>query len=471
MRLARVCGLDAMLTLECCSILDRILKPSQKEHYRFNLSLLPSVLYSMLEGLPFDKVQARRDLKELERAIYATQYEIDRAAWEAVGGGATSPDEGSQQHGIRHGMGGGDVQPAPHPSPRTARLARLFGTTAGGREGRLRGDEMLERATEAFAKARRVEKARVVEERWQPMRWGGRRWVKDGKLVKSIPLECYDAGKGVVRQVVCKETSPIVMPSEEWPRWLKPSPRTVEVSRTVPVDSWDTLERFCKESARTALKRVRKLAKELEHAQRNLKGELERQDNRPPDQPPAGQGDTGVLPAAVKAILGELSILFGVAVNSNANNQGGDTQWLLHEAWGLPKKVKKVVKVEEDEAEVSDPRLTTDASMLLSLYARCQQPGWAEWRRHSKLRGDELKAWLDLSSVRLKLVLRMRKLVKERSYLDVATDSDGKVRYGLNLVQAATGRFAAYGSPTGRSRLNPQTVGKKHRHLYTYGNQ
>jgi hypothetical protein len=166
-----------------------------------------------------------------------------------------------------------------------------------------------------------------------------------------------------------------------------------------------------------------------------------------------------------KASLGELSVLLGIAINASSTNQGGDCQWLLHEAWGLPKKVRKIVRA-EDEASSGDPKVTTDKSALLSLYARTQQPEWAEWRRHRTLRGDELKAWLDKSGQRLLLVLKMRSLEKERAYLDVETDGDGQLRYGLNLVQAATGRFAAYGSPTGKSRLNPQTIGKKHRHLY-----
>jgi hypothetical protein len=521
-----VCGMDAMLTLQCCEILTRRLYehaktsqdrkqtevPEQRsgrpdggikgvggdgicqgegisrmdeaqgirregtdvnevgqwDHYRFNMENLPHTLYQMLEGLPFDKEQARKDLKVLEQAIYETQHEIDRAAWEAT-----------------HNDSKVAATTMSHPSPRTARLAEWFGVVAG--EGTLPmsgsqpgtdlkkdvGDKtILALATAAFATARHSEKVEVIEERWQPMRWvvckkdgtqkGDGQWKKDGKLNYG-PLTCSDAEP---------ETK------DDLSVWWKPSPRTVEISRPVPIDSWETLERFCKESCEGELRRVRRLVKELEKIYDSI-ATRECQSGNSDGSGQAGyvglshqeRGATDVSasgPDLQAAIFGELSILLKVAVNSNSTNQGGDCQWLLHEAWGLPKKLKKTVK--GDEGEEDDPRLTTDNAMLLTLYARCQQPQWSEWRRHSKLRGEELKAWLEVSSRRLLLVLKMRKLVKERCYLDVATDGDGRVRYGLNLVQTATGRFAAYGSPTGRSKLNPQTVGKKHRHLYTYTN-
>lgn len=339
MRSAYVCGMDAMVTLECCGILDKLLKDSQKEHYRFNISLLPSVLYSMLSGLPFDKHQARLDLKALEHSIFVTQYKIDKAAWEALSESSLSS------------------------SDRVTRCAAWFGAIVKNGTSGL-AETILAFAVEAFGKKRKCEK----------------------------------------------------------------------------IDSWETLEKFCKESCKSDLKRAWKLVKELAG--------------------PAGRNGN----AGVYSKLGELSILLDIAINSGATNQGGDAQWLLHECWRLPKKLKKIVKTEGEE----DNTLTTDASMLLSLWVRCQQPEWGEWRKYTKLRHDELRDWLRVSATRIELVLKMRKLVKERAYLDVTTDSDGHVRYGLNLVQAATGRFAAYGSPTGKSRLNPQTVGKKHRHLYRY---
>lgn len=458
-RLAWVCGMDAMLTLECHQVLDRILKGGQREHYAFNLSLLPSVLYSMLEGLPFDKARAKRDLKALEEKIYETQHEIDKAAWEAAGGEGTarhSLDGHTQMDGKDMEQEGTEVDSRlpSHHSPQVARLAAWFGAIGGTCSNlpstftartvqRASGSEtILDLAATAFATARRVEKVEVIEERWQPMRWNGKRWVKAGKLTTSIGF----------RDEYMATTEPPGNPVADQ-AWLKPCPRTVKVSRTVPIDSWETLDRFCKESCLKDFKRAWRLAKELNaiHEEAREIGEI---------------GDT----KHYREVLGELSILLNVAINSGSTSQGGDSQWLLHEAWQLPKKFKKIIHVEEEagQGEGQTPPLTTDASMLLSLYARCQQPEWSEWKRHSKLRGDELRQWLKVSSRRIELVLRMRKLVKERAYLDIDTDSDGRVRYGLNLVKAATGRFAAYGSPTGKSRLNPQTVGKKHRHLYTY---
>lgn len=390
-RLAHVCGMDCMLTLECCGVLERMLRDGPLQHYKLNLRHLPIVLYEMLEGLPFDRKQARADLKKLEQRIYETQYEIDKAAFD----------------GERH-SDGAEGNPA---------------NDAGGFSGPCRlpdksPDRILALATEAFAQARRIEKIEQVEQRWQPMRWNGKKWVKTGKLmlVQNLPPDEPEMAwlKPVPREMA----------------WLKPVPRAVQVSRQAAITSWNDLEKWCKESCMDACKQARKLAVS---------------DHTP-------------------ATLGELSILLGTAINTSATNQGGDCQRLLHDIWGLPKKFKKVRA--EDDGNAGDPKVTTDKSALLSLYALTQQPSWAGWKRHGKLRGDELSAWLEESGRRLLLVLRMRSLEKERSYLDVETDSDGQLRYGLNLVKAATGRFAAYGSPTGKSRLNPQTVGKKHRHLY-----
>lgn len=462
-RLAHVCGLDCMLTLECCGVLDRILQGGQRDHYAMNLSLLPSVLYSMLEGLPFDRRRARADLKALNQQIHETQHEINEAAWQAIMAGLR--ERGPETNEVN------GPATSTHPDPRAARLAGWFGCLAVQRtglslngaagQGAARsqpGPAILALAAGAFGLARHSEKVEAIEERWQPMRWNGKRWVKDGKMAMAdSPLfsgwwkdEPADPPPAMARQ------------------WMKPAPRTIKVSRPVAIASWETLERFCKDSCRDSLRRVRKLYEhnsESGHKSGDFTGSVEAGDCGGESAQGNGEDKPAARSGLRTAVLGELSSLLGIAINASSANQGGDCQWLLHAAWGLPKRFKKIVRT-EDEASATDPRVTTDKSALLSLYARTQQPDWPEWRKHSKLRGEELKAWLAESGRRLKLVLRMRSLDKERGYLDVETDADGQLRYGLNLVQAATGRFAAYGSPTGKSKLNPQTVGKKHRHLY-----
>lgn len=63
-------------------------------------------------------------------------------------------------------------------------------------------------------------------------------------------------------------------------------------------------------------------------------------------------------------------------------------------------------------------------------------------------------------------ILLHRKLEGIKETLEVATDPDGRVRCGYNLVGTETGRLTCYTSPTG-SGANLQTITKKLRKLYT----
>src|SRR5687767_8722457 len=128
-----------------------------------------------------------------------------------------------------------------------------------------------------------------------------------------------------------------------------------------------------------------------------------------------------------EALLGELSTLLGTAINVNSTQQGGAAQNLLYKTWGFAKqhaKGRRTAEPEEGYSDGSEEGITSDDAALLALYLKDQD-------------------------LRLKLVLQMRALVKERSYVRAATDADGRVRTGLNLVATPTGRMASYKSPTG----------------------
>lgn len=353
-----------------------------QDHYEFNLSLLPSLLYMELRGMRFDKEKAKAMMQVVQEEIYEVQHEINLSANKGV-----SP------------LG-----------------------------------EMLAIATKSFCRKNPKEKQEVVEERWQPMRHNGKKWVKNGKQLcyRPPPYDYIEQDKE---------------PAASSDQWLKPVPKTVKRSVPTTITTWDQLERHCKPKCKPKLQRVKEILHEIDQ----IKG-CEPQAR---DQHTTGQTDLQRAPASPRprprsAILGELSVLLGTAVNVNSTGKGGDCQWLLYECWGLDKKFKKGAKASYDEAEVgfhSDGTsgegsgLTSDDEALLSLYLKAQDP-------------------------RLKLILRMRQLVKEMSYLRTATDADGRVRTGLNLVATPTGRMASYSSPTGSSRLNMQTITKRLRCLF-----
>jgi hypothetical protein len=66
----------------------------------------------------------------------------------------------------------------------------------------------------------------------------------------------------------------------------------------------------------------------------------------------------------------------------------------------------------------------------------------------------------------LKLILKLRSLLYWIETLSIATDADGRIRCGYNLVGTETGRLSCSSSPTG-SGYNLQTVTKKLRYLFT----
>ena len=52
------CCKDSAVTLECSEVMDRQLTPNAREHYKFNLDLLPALLYMQLRGIRYDAQKA-----------------------------------------------------------------------------------------------------------------------------------------------------------------------------------------------------------------------------------------------------------------------------------------------------------------------------------------------------------------------------------------------------------------------------
>lgn len=127
---------------------------------------------------------------------------------------------------------------------------------------------------------------------------------------------------------------------------------------------------------------------------------------------------------------GELSMLTDLALNVESKLQLAD---FLYRQLNLPIQYKK-------EKGRLTTKETTDVLALLNLYKKTNDPT-------------------------LKLVLTIRALRTRVGTLESATDPDGRIRCGYNLVGTETGRLTCYESPTG-SGFNLQTVTKKDRDLF-----
>lgn len=257
-------------------------------------------------------------------------------------------------------------------------------------------------AARAFGKAVAREKVKVEEVKLVPYRWNGKKWVKCKEALTHQSWPLVDELPAVYDFAFCK---------------LRRVKKRL-VSQPVSLDTWEKLGNHCKESCREKLRRVRA-----------LDGWIYRLLD---DEPPSTHDEH--TQRAYHAALGELTTLLGLSINIGSTSAGGDAQWFLYEHCKLPKVFAK-------EGNKKTTRLTTDDDAMLSIWARTQ---------------DERVLWC----------LRLRKKLKESTYLCTDTDQDGRIRMGLNVVGTKTGRLACYASPTEASNVQLQTISKGHRHLY-----
>jgi hypothetical protein len=155
---------------------------------------------------------------------------------------------------------------------------------------------------------------------------------------------------------------------------------------------------------------------------------------------------TGILRSASKdgclrpAQRGELATLLGIHVKINATGEGGDAQWYLYDCLGLPRQFQK-------DGNKLTTRLASDDEAIIKAWVQSGKS--RETRDHRALK-----------------VLQLRRNITQTKFLKAAPDADGRIRSAVNLVATPTGRMAMYGSPTGSSDLNLQTIGKSLRDLF-----
>jgi DNA polymerase I-like protein with 3'-5' exonuclease and polymerase domains len=320
------CGRDCCRTLECCDAQEAMLKSQQREHYRFNLSLLAPLLYMELRGIRYDKDEAQRRLAATQQTIYELQDEINREAarsesrqklrafYEACG--QTISNSGQC-------LSGEIVGEAPGSN---------CADRAGDRQDRV--TRLLPLLTAAFCQARRTEKREVEEVTWQPMRQNSKgKWVKDGKRIQELPKGgCeVERGDGHIRSLNLQVFSD---DCTIYQRISKLVPRNVPVAVETLVD----VRRFALGSRSDECKRACQIV-----------GELVKSGTLSPAQ------------------CGELATLLGISLNTDSTSAGGDAQWFLYTHCGFEKQYAK-------EGSKKTDRLTTDTTALLTLWTKTQDP-------------------------------------------------------------------------------------------------
>lgn len=429
-------GTDCCVTRECNDAMEPMLKPQQREHYRFNLSLLAPLLYMELRGMRYDRAEAERRLEVTQQRIYELQDEINR---EAARGGqrpaltafyeALNSSSASGQHleGCGEATGGvvfrrealacstSNTIGASGSGGQSVGL-HAGGDTDGGEAGATVGGagqqlpdvpqlhgaaqcgsnaaKLLPLLTEAFCDKTKLRERREVEVvTYAPHVFNGKRWVKKGKrLAESGDWPTFEEAPDPIKYQV----------------WAKPVRTTKE--RTFPITpaSLEDVRRFAKDSARDACKRALALLR-----------------------------DGGALGAGAR---GELATLLDLHVKVNSTGDGGDAQWFLYTHCALSKQFQK-------EGNKLTTRLATDDEALIKAYLKSGRT--AEQR-------DQ----------RAMTFLKMRRAITQTKFLEAEPDADGRIRSAINLVATPTCRMAMYGSPTGTSDLNLQTIGKELRSLF-----
>lgn len=412
-------GIDACVTFECWERAMELMGPGQRKHFEeTNCKLLPAVLYMMLRGVRVDQERVRQAREKALEAAWKLQAEIDREA-------------------VR--LGSGAVR---------------------GALGYVYAEELTE---EMFAKlvtsslCGKAPKRRVdyLQTRWQPMRWNGKKWVKDGKLIDNDEaVEKHSAGASLA-----------IEPSDQSKLWLKPKHRTVPMRVPFTPSTLDECEDFILESKREAWREVKKIWKEIKEHEKpannpsaiqsnassnmgSLRGSVERHGHG------AENGTLELSPGPSRSsspqdsLLARLSTLLNLSINVGSTSSGGDAQEFLFETCKLPRIFKdaKSGRLSREHESAHKKRLAGEAVALPPGKRICTDQNAID------------KLYAETEDVRVLWVLQLRRLRKEATDLAQELDKDGRLRASISLVKE-TGRMAESESPTGTG-TNRQALNK-----------
>jgi len=349
-------GLDAAVTLECHLRQMEMLDERRRAHYEWKMSLIPMVLYMMLRGIKWDKSRVREESRRAAEKAMELQGMIDAEASRGM------PDLRELLEALR-------VEDE-------SAVAKIVCKRLCGKRPMVR--------------------ANVVQERWQKMRWNGKRWVKDGKLTSESPDEgeVVDAG------------SPFDT------REIKFEPRHRTVSKLVPFEPVAILdcEPHVLESQQDAWKKALKAWKRKDRA----------------------------------ALCSALSL----SLNTHSTSAGGDAQRFLYEICGL----QRVLKHERTG------RLSFESERDWKKRIAGMKVALPEGKRVGTDQNAINKLYVKTQDVRVLWVLQQRRLRKVVTDLATRVDDDSRLRASISLVKE-TGRMSESISPCGTG-LNRQALNK-----------
>lgn len=422
--------------------------PTQADHFLFNSSLFAAKLRMMLRGIRVDQAVVDEKKAEAAAGVWRLQALIDDEV--------STLDENLARLWFFCSE-----------EPSEAGFAQLVLSCLGGSNPRVRRD--------------------VTVERWQPMRWDGKRWVKAGKLTDTAHPEMRTASLEHIGSAFPVDTR----------CWLA-KPKIVSRLQSFTPSTLADCEEHVLESKEDEWKRVKQIWKELCHAN-NSKTNPETETENPSEA-----GGTA-------AHLGEISTLLGLAINVGSNSEGGDSQWFLFECCGLPRiycDAKTGRYSRESEAEWKKRTalsLTEGAGKGVRNERRGKtakrsgkqsddnEPGAAgndpqpdaegldaggsdgavgsvggksaiavsAAKRTKRLSTDQIaldRLYAHTQDVRVLWVLQQRRLRKVVCDLSTRLDKDGRLRASISLVKE-TGRMSESAAPTGCG-LNRQALNK-----------
>lgn len=432
-------GVDACVTFECWEKELTLMTPGQRSHYEFNCSLLPAILFMMLRGIRFDREVAQAEQEKALTRAWELQAMID--------GEAAYGDLRCLRACVLELQG----------YEQEASFAELALRCLGGKNPRV--------------------KVQVTEERWQPMRWNGKKWVRDGKMVKvrPSPVNAY---------IGADEPQAAILAPETLEHWFKEVPRQIERLQPFTPTTLSDCDPHILESKRAEWRRVRQLWKEIranEH-RRQLDTKASEQDSRDSvaGSEAAGtalsSGTDGSLSRA--ALLGELSTLLGLSVNVGSTNEGGDAQRFLFEVCGLPRiyKCERSGRLSREpesayKKRIKENGVSDGADSYRHNTSTVENPGCDDGAEDSsagtksgvskakraalpagkRLSTDQAaldKLYAETEDVRVLWCLQLRRLRKVATDLTKKIDDDGRIRASISMVKE-TGRMAESESPTG----------------------
>lgn len=295
-------GKDCCRTYEIWQAMTPKLQARQREHYEFNMSLLIPLAYMSLRGIRYDKDAAARRLAKVQEQIYEKQDEINKEA------STSRPELAAFYEALQGGVGDTDTKTdSLSASTVTQPLHDIH--------------PLVPIFARAFCRARCTEKREVEETTWQPMRWNGKKWVKDGKRLQARDDE---------------QTPPSPY---EHQQWLKPITKTALRNVPVEIRTFEDVENFSKDSCLADAKRASILVSSAQSKGSSWTSEK----------------------------CGYLSTLLNLHIKINSTSADGDAAFYLYEHCKFPKQFQK------DGNKLTD-RVATDDEAIINCWLEKRDP-------------------------------------------------------------------------------------------------